>query len=199
MVESRISGILNSISIQDKIIKKVENDIFRSLTSMKAETEKEKSAISRKVSEIKEKRDGLEEKYISDKIDHATFEKWKLKFNQEISMLDADLKYITSKENITGDIVEKNIKRLTKLGLIYQIASVEEKQELSRYVFQNNLYLSNTTYRTVFFSELFSYNANNIKGLEMFSLSELSRIYETNPESTRSRNRTGTTAMVTGF
>lgn len=186
-VESRIIGILNSISIHDRIIKKVENDLLKSLSSMKSESDKERKSISHRISDIKAKKENLEDKYISNKLDHETFEKWKLKFNQEISLLDADLKYITTKSNLTGDVVEKNIKRLAKLGGMYEISSVEEKQELCRYIFQNHLYLSNTSYRTAFFSELFSYNVNTINGLDMFTLDELGKIYYKSPECTRFR------------
>lgn len=131
-MESRITGILNSISIKDLILQKVESDVLKSITASRSETETEKAVIARKIAEIKEKREGLEEKFNSNKLDQETFEKWNLKFNQEISLLDVDLNYISAKAHLTGEVVEKNINRLSKIGGIYQITSVEVKQELCR-------------------------------------------------------------------
>lgn len=188
-VEKNIAGILNGLSLADDVLSMVEENLIKSLESLDREQVKARNEIKAKLDDLKSKKDSLEMKYIEEKVDHATYEKWRLKFTREIQILNADFEYITNRKAITGDIIEKNIKKLTKLGAIYQMASAVEKQELARYVFRNYLFLSNQSYRTVFLGHLFEFNPLKVNGLEMMAEDEIKRIYSNIPVSTRSGNK----------
>lgn len=198
-VETKIQTILNALSLPKDVLKAAEVQLIDNLSKVVQASKEERRSVLRKLASVKEKKESLELKYIEDKIDHDTYTSWYQRLTKEIVILQSDLDYLSKQDKITPAFIKTNITQLSKLGYIYSIASPIEKQELCRHLFSEDLYISNHHYRTAKNSLLSSLTTKEIKELEIVSLKELDSIYKKSPGSTRSRNRTGTTAMVTGF
>jgi DNA invertase Pin-like site-specific DNA recombinase len=183
-VEKKITSILNALSLPSDILDMAKDNLIQSLGGIEKQQARERIDIMTKIEQVKGKKESIEEKYIDGKVDHETYSKWVIKFNQEIKILNSDFEYITNKKGITQEVIDKNIKKLSKLGGIYQIASPIEKQELCRYIFSGHLYLSNRTYRTGSLSSLFDINALKINDLELMNIEDMKHIYSIVPEST---------------
>lgn len=183
-VEKKVIDILNTLSIPKDVIEDTKEKLLSDLLSLVDESKKERKTVIGKINEYKSKKESLELKYIENKVDHNTYSEWISKFNKQISLYESDLKYISSKKEITPDYIETNIKKLTKIGYIYSIATAIEKQELTRMLFNGKLYISNQEYRTAENSLLNSIISMEIKGLSIEENSKLEQYYDIVPEST---------------
>lgn len=140
--------ILGLMSLPDKVIKAIRKESEAAISiriknnaSLLAEKEKELKLEDAKLLSI-------EEKWISDKINQDTYQRWYERITNNRAMLTSSINRLSQDQSKVYQKLYQNLERLSDLKYVYTKASTTEKQELIRLGFDNNLYYKNGIYRT---------------------------------------------------
>jgi site-specific DNA recombinase len=113
----------------------------------------------RELLEEEKKLNSIEEKWIENKINHDTYERWYKTITANKISLNASIEKLTGdKQNIYGIII-RNLDKLENLGKLYREASTENKRHLIKLEFDDNLYYQNGMYRTPTMLSFLTHNA----------------------------------------
>ena len=164
-VHKDISEILTKLSLKTHLIealqKEAEQDLQKNIKERGFRLEK----LTKEYEELKNKLDALEEKYISDKIEHSTYEKWHPIYKRDLTGKGSEMRELMKDESETHKLFNDNLKYLSDLNWIYKETDVEGKQALLKGIFPGCLTKEKEGYRTPFITPLFSENCLNINGL----------------------------------
>ncbi len=146
---------------------------------------------NRELSALESKIDGIEEKYIVNKLDDETYRKWKTRYESERMFLMHDIEELSEPIANTWKRYESSLHKLSDIAYIYNSSSMHSKKAFINVVFDNKLSYQSGTYRTLFLTPIYAHKALilNEKGLlkveQSFtetSVSSLSAAKESNIE-----------------
>ena len=125
---------------------------------------------NRELSQLETKIDSIEEKYIANEIDDATYRKWKARYESERFNLLAIIADLNKPVADTWARYSKHFTRLNDIGDIYKSSGMSSKKSLIKLVFDNKIWYKNGVYRTLFLNPLFQPKAALVKekGLLIF-------------------------------
>lgn len=140
----------------------------------------------RSLAEIANKIDRLEERLMNEVIDEETYKKWMLKFRQDKTLLEEDIKYANmTSENHPLNILKDILPMLTNLRGIFQIATLTEKHALVKEVFKGKLVYENGSFRTAFINPVSESNILKVNEKGLLVVEKPSEIFGEVPPCTR--------------
>lgn len=99
-----------------------------------------------KLKEAEQKLSAVEEKWILGEISKDVYEKWCLEYGNQISELKAQMEKECILLETTGGILDYNLGMLTDINKIYEKATLLQKRELIRLLFDDSLCYCNGEY-----------------------------------------------------
>ena len=151
------------MSLPDKLITDIKE---KSGMEMDRTLKEHKILLKNRQSEYEQtemKLKSIEEKWIANKIQHDTYERW----HTELTIKKASLKEQINKLSHDGDetytLLQNELHYLSDLNYVYTNSSTLEKQELLKMVFDEFLYYENSIYRTPYIMEPFIRNELKMK------------------------------------
>lgn len=121
----------------------------------------EKVVLKQKQIELQEeqkKLNSIEEKWICNKINHDTYERWHSIINTNMRLIRGVIANLTGDQEGVYKIAKKNLEKLSDLKYVFNVCNTNEKRELVKLGFDQKLYYQNGIYRTPFIIEPLSHN-----------------------------------------
>jgi site-specific DNA recombinase len=161
-VHMEMKIILNCLSLDDRDVKPL---IIEAGIRLE-QALKDKHGLLKKVQSdyerLNEKLSSLEEKYISNSISQATYEKWYPAYSKEVQQKGAELTELQKDEGETLDLYNHAMPHLTDLDRIYGIADVGYKQRFLNGIFLGGFTKEKQGGRTGFLNPMFHPNSSKI-------------------------------------
>lgn len=162
-LHKQFEDILNILSLPDHYIAELQNNV---LDLIDDELKARNNAVSTKDRELKaveEKLDNLEEKYISNGVNQETYEKWKIRYENERYLLEGQLDGLKAPLAEAWAKYSENLHRLGNLHYLYNMADIHGKKSFVEMVFDNKLSYKEGSYRTAFLIPAFGLQAAPLK------------------------------------
>jgi len=131
--------------------------------------------LTRKKSELSQIHDqiaSLEEKYIANRIEFETYNKWFSELRQRRTITKAEIDKLQRDDNSLYLLLQNNIEQLTDLPYMYRRLDTTAKQEFIRSVFDNKLYWRDNIYRTPYIIPAFTHNSLILKQKQLLIVEE---------------------------
>lgn len=131
--------------------------------------------LQTKVAELKRVEadlESMEQKYISNKIEFDTYQRWYTQFSTQRLQLQQQLQVLKKDENETWYVLETELEKLTDLNYLYNAATTIQKQQLIRLGFDSRLYYRQGLYRTPYIMPLLAHNSLILKQKNLLLLDE---------------------------
>jgi site-specific DNA recombinase len=144
---AQLEQVLELMSLPDKIINGIKE---ASMAAINLRIKNNKSLVAEKESELAKeeaKLHSIEEKWITNQINHDSYQKWYDIINKNRMLLSESINRLNSDQEKVYKVLFKNLEYLKDLKYVYSQADTTEKQELIRLVFNNNLYYEKGVYR----------------------------------------------------
>ncbi len=140
--------VFNLMSLPSKAIKSIKEE---SEASLNLRLKNDKTLIAEKQRELAQedkKMLSIEEKWITNQINHDTYQRWYDTISNNRMLLMASISRLSQDQDKVYNVLYRNLDYLTDLKYVYTSADTTEKQEIVRLGFDNNLYYENGVYRT---------------------------------------------------
>jgi site-specific DNA recombinase len=126
------------------------------------------------------KKENLEEKYISGKLDDQTFVTWRTKFTNELQLIESQIKLAITQNDKYWTRLDEKFENLKNLESIFERADVQQKKTFIELAFGKQLTYDGNIYRTQFLNQLFADKAlilNHKQLLEYIKKTDISEKY----------------------
>ena len=160
-----ISKILKQLSLTDKHIQALIRESEFQLDEKLEQKNFKVKALIKEYDQLKSKIDGLEEKYIQDKIGESTYKKWFPVYQKDFRIVENKLAELQKDEGHTRKLYQDIIPYLGDLNYIYHLGDLGGKQTMLKGIFPGCLTKEKEGYGTPFIHPMFSANSPNLKGL----------------------------------
>ena len=162
-LHKQFDEILEEFSLSDRQIKWLEEKLIGAI-NQKLEVqgheiiEKQKE-LKNLVSQIER----LEEKYLTDGIDKETYNKWKIRWENDRYVLMQTISTLQAPVNTIWARYSENLQLLTNIPYLYKSADLNGKHAFIRVVFNNQLFYHEGAYRTPYIIPIFRLKASLLK------------------------------------
>jgi DNA invertase Pin-like site-specific DNA recombinase len=140
--------ILSELSLPASRIRGIRSESEKQMEQRLAERAHSASKLKIEIQELETKLAQLEEKYITDRIEEATYKKYAGIWQRNLTGKKIEYEQATTDERQYWTFFYKNLEKLSDLAGIYSATCVANKQRILRTVFDNTLQLTQTGYRT---------------------------------------------------
>ncbi len=154
----QLSGALELMSLPEKLISSIKQ---KSEVEMEITLKEHKTLLKQHQIEYEqagEKLMSIEEKWITNRIQHDTYERWHNELTTKKESLKEQIEKLRHNGDRTFSLLRDQLFYLSDLNYVYTEATTIEKQELIKMVFDDYLYYENGIYRTPYIMELFIHN-----------------------------------------
>lgn len=117
------------------------------------------TAKKRELAEEENKLLSIEEKWVTNKITHDTYERWYRIITGNKISIKALIEQLSADKDVVFNLVKRNIEKLQDIGYFYKNCNTIEKQQLLKIEFDTNLYYQNGMYRTPTMLDCLSHNS----------------------------------------
>jgi site-specific DNA recombinase len=163
--EETILSILKRLSLDDDMIEAMKIEAEIQFSQVMHDKSFRLQDIGNKWKELTDKQASLEEKYISNTIDHLVYAKWNQKYTTELFALSKEKSHLEDNNKRYFDLFQKNLPKLRDLRSLYTGCSTLDKQSILRALFPGGLIASKRGTRTNFLLDIFKSKEANLKGL----------------------------------
>ena len=132
-----------------------------SVTKIEENLKSNKLVINQKkilLDAAQEKMFSVEEKWIKNEISKDTYDRWYTTYNTEVTSCKDSITRLSHVDKHAFTILQKNLDLLVDLKSIYNRATITQKREFVKLVFDSNLYYQDGIYRTPTMIDLLSRN-----------------------------------------
>ena len=147
--------------------------------------------LLRNKSMLLKKKETLEEKYLSSKIDDKTFLFWNDKLSSELEILSSQIKSSQAKESNYWTAYFARFANLKNISDVFRSASLHNKQNFIEIGFGKELTYNGEVYRTAFLNPLFLSKALLLQGKGLLEYNKKTGISKKSPSWVNDRVRTG--------
>jgi site-specific DNA recombinase len=162
-IHKQFNELLKELSLPASHVQYLQEKILDNLNNELADRSQQVCAIRLQLAGVEKKISGLEEKYFLNKVDDATYSKWKANYHTEISSFKDQLNDLQEPVDQVWKRYNESLGKLCDLHWVYNSSTVEDKQAFVRLVFNNSLYYQENIYRTTFLMDLFKPKALILK------------------------------------
>lgn len=181
VAHEKFSQILSNVTFTDNHLLYLKSKVREKL---EIELQKNNSRIPDLINNksiLLKKKNNLEEKYISGKLDDETFLTWRTKIINELQLIEKQIELSTSKNNLYWSNLEKKFDNLSNLNYIFQKANVQQKKNFIELGFGKQLSYDGIIYRTQFLNQLFADKALILKHKKLLEYNKKTDISEKYP------------------
>lgn len=147
-IHAQFEGLIKELSLPPFYVEYLQNKVLKNLRSGLRQKEKSIIVKEKELNQVLQRMESIEEKYISNNLDKATFEKWHRRSMNEKAILEADILQLRQPLAEVEKMYRANFAALGDLHLIYQSASVKQKHSFVQLVFERGLYYHDKVFRT---------------------------------------------------
>jgi hypothetical protein len=104
-----------------------------------ADSLKENALVKKRITELKNQIDILEEKYILDKVEAAVYEKFHSKYSKELGTLETELSKNHFESSNLENIIDKGLEIARNLSTAWASSDFDNKQKLQYLVFPEGI------------------------------------------------------------
>ena len=191
-VHSEIGEILKYLSLQPDYIQALKTETSIRFDMSLKDRNHRLQKVTSEYAIISEKLDALEEKYISNKINQTTYDKWHPAFSKELNNKTIEMAELTKDDSKTRELYETHLPYLADLNWIYNQAGVDGKQDFLKGIFWGGFTKENIGGRTELINPMFYANSLNISTLLRVKNVGKPENNSGSPTCTQCRSRTGT-------
>lgn len=141
--------------MEDRAIEKI-------MASMKAVYD-ESNSYQLQLRQLSGKIESLEEKYIANDIDKATYDKWLIRYSNDKTTIASALAMLELPLETRMSHTKEQLANLNNLVWLFNKATVAQKHAIIRFGFDNRLYYQDSVYRTPYLHHIFSSKAVILK------------------------------------
>ena len=176
-LHDRFMTILSEITLPEKYIPLFQLQLRKLFTTVNAEREETTKHLKARLTELEEKIDKLEERYVEDKVTEELYKKFAGKYGTERKKLLEELQSSPINASNLEKYIEFATKKVTEPALVWNHSNYREKQRLQKTIFPEGIYYNkeNDQPRTTNFNPLFALVAD----LTGTSYKEETRPFET--------------------
>ncbi len=156
-------SILDEISFNDLQIEYLRKNIFELIIAKTTESKGDVKLLNRRKASILAKKDNLEDKFFADKIEEATYYKWRSKYMDELKDIEKTIVKYKTVESSFERYFSASMNYLKSLKLIFNESSVIEKQEFISIGFGRELVYDGNAYRTNYMNPIFKHKSLILK------------------------------------
>lgn len=164
-IDELIQRILTHLSLSEEMVEALKIEAKIQFEQAMKDKSNRLDDINKRIKELIDKKASLEEKYITDTIEHAVYAKWNQKYTSELFELSKDKNQLERNNQKYYDLFYNNISFLGDLRALYLIATTLEKQAFLRALFPGGLIVSKKGTRTNFLLDWFKPKEASLKGL----------------------------------
>lgn len=155
---NQLAEIFELMSLPQNIISDIKKS---SVTKMEENLKSNKLVINQKkilLDATQEKMFSVEEKWIKNEISKETYDRWYTTYNTEVTSCKDSITRLSHVDKHAFTILQKNLDLLVDLKSLYNRASITQKREFVKLMFDSNLYYQDGIYRTPTMIDLLSRN-----------------------------------------
>jgi site-specific DNA recombinase len=165
-VHGETAEILKGLSFKEKCIKAILTVSEKKLDQEIKQKNFKLNALTKEHEQLTAKIDALEEKYISDRIEDSTYQKWFPIYQKEIRLKETAIAELQKDDNVARKLYKDWLPYLNDLNYIYDLGKdVKGKQSLLKGIFPGCLTKEKQGYGTPFINPLFYQNSLKLNHL----------------------------------
>jgi site-specific DNA recombinase len=187
----KFDAILNELDFTDAQLSYLEASVKEKLQKEIDQNLSQIPILLRNKTILIGKKEKLEEKYLSSKIDDNTFLHWNTKLSSEIEILTSQLRASQAKENDYWNAYFARFANLKNISDVFRSASLQSKQNFIERGFGKELTYNGEVFRTAYLNPLFISKAVLLKGKGLLEYNKKTGISEKSPSWVNDRVRTG--------
>jgi len=115
----------------------------------------------------------VEEKWINNQLSFETYQRWLSNLSTDKIKLKSEIEQLSQDQGQLQMLLNKNLAQLTDMQTLYSAASITNKQELLRKVFDDTLYYEKSIYRTQYIMPVFSHNTLILKQKQLLIIDDI--------------------------
>ncbi len=138
-IDFDIELILKGLSLNERYIDAIKVEAHKRLLSTASERRVQMQRLQREYSEAKTRLVSVEEKYFDKKINDDTYQRWHLKYNQEMIKKKLDIKKLEVNDDEIFAAYENSLPYLSDLNYLYKSSPLEGKQTFLKSIFPSGL------------------------------------------------------------
>ncbi len=153
--------LMEAFQYMNMSTKMINSITLRSEHLLEARTKDRGHLLAKKRSELQKVETdlrSLEQKWIQEKVTFDTYNRWYNDYNKQKNYLTARIDELGKNKSDTHTLLIQYIRYLEDIQTVYKTASLLQKQELIRTVFDNSLYYEDKVYRTPYLIPELSHN-----------------------------------------
>lgn len=162
-IHAQFDQLLQEMSLSKMHIQFLQDKIMENINTQLKECSSSSETFRRQVAAVNKKIDAVEEKFITEDIDKATYTKWKSIYHTERSSLQQQLSAMEQPIEQIWKSYQDCLGMLGSLHWVYNASGVEDKHGIIREVFNNQLTYHEAVYRTTYLMDIFQPKALILK------------------------------------
>ncbi len=167
VLHSQFDEIVKELSLPQHYIEYLQQQMVKNIETRLKHNNAAIAERSRELKQVLANIESVEEKYIGNQIDAATYRKWIVRLQDERVTGEELIAQLKAPVNNIWKRYSENLHHLMNIHYLYEKADIHQKHSLIRIVFDRGLYYSNGSYRTAGISPVFAMKAATLqaKGL----------------------------------
>lgn len=172
-MHTQLQAILQHLNLPKRIIDAIRSKSEVLLKERLSDRSKQLMLKRTELNRVQSNIESLEEKWLTGQATLETYNRWFHQYSDQRLKLAGEVEALQKDFQITEDMLHANLDQLQHLDSIYEKATVEQKQELIRKVFDNSLRYQNKAYRTTYIMPLFAHNLLVLKQKHLLDVDAL--------------------------
>lgn len=168
----KFDDILHALSFNEAQVQYMITEGEKQLAAELAERDNNLVTFKKQHTETVQSLEMLEEKYINNQVQADTYNRFYYKYSAEIARLQSQIIQLNSNHKNKWEQYRTGLIRLQNLKWIWDNASLIQKHEFIRLVFNSSLQYDGQIYRTPYLISLFSHNILEMKEKNLLHVTE---------------------------
>lgn len=168
----KLNEALGYMSLTDRMAHAIRINSEQKFNEQVKENRKILSRKKTELEEIHDRIESLEEKYLANRVEFETYQKWFSELRQRRTLAGAEIEKLQRDDNSLYMLMQNNIEQFTDLPYLYKNLETTSKQEFIRLVFDSKLYWRDNIYRTPYIIPAFTHNSLILKQKQLLVLEE---------------------------
>lgn len=161
-----MTQVLNGLSLKNEFMNALRVEAQLALEEEFKDRKVRLVKTKKQYKDAQEKLSSLEEKYISNRIQQETYDKYFPVYHKEVSSLQSQMEELQADAQETSNLIDAYMPALTDLSYLYQLAqTVEDKQTFLKGIFPGCLTKEKIGFGTPFIDAMFYQNSLEISNL----------------------------------